>query len=223
MRTKTAILTAALVAAGALSSMAQNVYSVNVVGYVNVPVPHGFSLIANPLNATDNTVTALFAAKSTSGEALGNTLYSWNGIGFISNPNDEFGAGWLNPTVDLSPGKGFFINNPGPSYTNTFVGTVLQGNLTNNPPSGYSLVASKVPQAGFVQDLGLNAGLGDTIYMWNGIGFIAINNDEFGGGWPATAGFTVDNVKGPNVGVGISFFYFNFANSATWVRNFQVQ
>ena len=37
MRTKTLLLTAALTAAGALTSMAQ-VYSINIVGYINLPV-----------------------------------------------------------------------------------------------------------------------------------------------------------------------------------------
>ena len=47
MRTKTLLLTAALAAAGVVSSMAQ-VYSVNSVGYVNLTLPNGFSMIANP-------------------------------------------------------------------------------------------------------------------------------------------------------------------------------
>src|SRR6478672_7317898 len=46
MRTKTLLLTAALAAVGVSSSMAQ-VYSVNVVGYVNKSVPKGFYMLAN--------------------------------------------------------------------------------------------------------------------------------------------------------------------------------
>ena len=58
MRTKTLLLAAALTAAGIASIQAQsNVYSVNVVGYVNVVAPVGqFKMIANPLNATNNTI-----------------------------------------------------------------------------------------------------------------------------------------------------------------------
>src|SRR5947207_10303632 len=52
MRTKTLLLTAALAAAGAASAMAQNVYSVNAVGYANVSVPSGFSMIACPFEQT---------------------------------------------------------------------------------------------------------------------------------------------------------------------------
>src|SRR5213075_206777 len=59
MRTKTTLLTAALVAAGALTSMAQ-VYSVNIVGYINLNIPKGFSMIANQLDTTpDNTLASV--------------------------------------------------------------------------------------------------------------------------------------------------------------------
>jgi hypothetical protein len=61
MRTKTLLLTAALSAAGIATSMAQNVYSVNMVGYINKTMPKGLSMIANQLNASpNNKVTTLF-------------------------------------------------------------------------------------------------------------------------------------------------------------------
>lgn len=206
--------------------MAQsNVYSLNVVGYVNVTIPSGYSLIANPLNATDNTVSNLFSTAN----PLGATVYSWNGSGFVANTLDEFGGGWGNPALSLAPGVGFLIRNPGAQFTNTFVGEVLQGTLNNTPPSGYSLLASMVPQQGYLADttsagLGLTAGLGDTVYGWSGTGFVAINNDEFGGGWNTNVPpFTVDNAKGPLINVAQGFFYNNVAHTATWVRNFTVQ
>src|SRR6059036_1804778 len=46
MRTKTLICAATLLAAGAATSMAQNVYSLNVVGYVQVSLTNGFNLVA---------------------------------------------------------------------------------------------------------------------------------------------------------------------------------
>src|SRR3954470_8755678 len=60
MRTK-ALLCAAALAAGAATSMAQsNVYSLNVVGYYNVPVPaNQLVLVANQLNTTNNTIAGL--------------------------------------------------------------------------------------------------------------------------------------------------------------------
>src|ERR1700691_3524535 len=60
MRTKTLLLTAALVAAGVASSMAQsNVYSLNIVGYVNIPVTKGnLYLLENPFDTgTGNNIT----------------------------------------------------------------------------------------------------------------------------------------------------------------------
>jgi hypothetical protein len=219
MRTKALLLAAALTAAGIASTLAQsNVYSLNVVGYVNVTVPSGFSLIANPLQASDNTISNLF----NSSNPQGSTVFTWNGSFFAANKLDEFGGGWDIPSLDLSPGKGFFINNAGAAFTNTFVGEVLQGALTNTPSAGYSVIASKVPQAGFVQDLGLTPVLGDSIYLWNGSFFVAIKLDEFGGGWDTSSSFVVDPVKGPQINVGQSFFYQNPTGGATWVRNFTV-
>jgi hypothetical protein len=219
MRTKTLFLAAALTAAGIASTLAQsNVYSLNVVGYVNVPVPHGYSLIANPLNSANNTVSNLFSG---SPGAVGNTVYTWNGANFVANFYDDLGGAWANPNLNLAPGTGFFVNNPGTSYTNTFVGEVLQGSLSNSVPLGYTLTSSKVPQAGFTLDLGLNAQPGDYVYMWNGNNFVAIFYDDLGGAWNPAAGFTVDPAKGPLVGVAQSFFYRNVAGG-TFTRNFTV-
>jgi hypothetical protein len=221
MRTKTLICAAAALAAGLASSVAQTVYSQNVVGYVNVVFPaNSYSLVANPLNnTTGNTISNLFSASN----PIGVTAYGWNGSFFAANQLDEFGGGWANPNADLSPGIGFFLQNGSTPFTNTFVGDVMQGTLTVPLPVGYSLVASKVPQTGFVQDLGVNATPGDTIYLWNGSFFAACQLDEFGGGWPPVTGFTVDNTKGPQIGVAQSFFYQKAPTStATFVRTFTV-
>ncbi len=52
MRTLKALLCLSALAAGIATTVAQsNVYSLNIVGYVNVPVPSGYSLLANPLKA----------------------------------------------------------------------------------------------------------------------------------------------------------------------------
>jgi hypothetical protein len=220
MRTKALILAAAFTAAGIASYAQSNVYSVNVVGYVNVVVPNGYSALANPLKASDNTVSNLFSG---SPGAVGNTVYTWDGAGFVANFYDDLAGEWANPSLDLSPGTGFFVNNPGPAYTNTFVGEVMQGNLTNNVPAGYTLTASKVPQGGFTQDLGLNAAFGDFIYLWDGSGFVATFYDDLAGEWTPAAGFTVDPAKGPQVGVAQSFFYRNVTGAGTWVRSFTVQ
>ena len=225
MRTK-ALVCAAALAAGALASWAQsNVYSLNVVGYVNVQLPVGYSLVANPLDAGNNTVSNLFNTLAQDPDFLGSTVYAWNGSFFVANQLDPFGTGWATPTAAFPPGLGFFIQNAGTTAkTNTFVGNVMQGHLVNALPTGYKVVGSMVPQSGYVADLGLVSTPGDTIYMWNGSFFVSIQNDPFGTGWPSPVPpFTVDPVKGPFINVGQSFFYNSGDGSATWVRDFTVQ
>ena len=65
MRTKTILTAAALLAAGALTSMAQsNVFSLNVVGYYNLSLTNGFQLVANQLDldgtGVNNTLQSVF-------------------------------------------------------------------------------------------------------------------------------------------------------------------
>lgn len=63
MRTKTLILSAMIGVAGIASSFAQNVYSVNVVGYINLTLTTPFSMIANQLdNLQGNLVKDLIPA-----------------------------------------------------------------------------------------------------------------------------------------------------------------
>src|SRR5256712_14189141 len=122
MRTKTLVLTAVLSAAGVASSLAQ-VYSVNAVGYVNVVIPPGFSLIANPLdNKNGNKVPDLFPSVPN-----GTTIYKFDDASKLFVANNFFFA-WNIPTMTLVPGEGVFIyNGTSTPATNTFVGEVMQG------------------------------------------------------------------------------------------------
>ena len=196
MRTK-ALLCAAALAAGALTSMAQgNVYSLNIVGYVNVPLATGFNLIANPLDNGTNDLNSLFPTA-----ALGDTVYTFSGGQF--NPS-VFISSW-SPDAVIPPGIGFFYQANGP-FTNTFVGNVMTGNLTNHIAAGYSLVASQVPQADTLANLNFPANLGDTVYYWqNG----AYSPSVFITSW------SPDVV----VGVGQGFFV-NASSAETWWRVF---
>ena len=114
--------------------MAQTVYSVNSVGYVNLVIAPNFSIIANPLDAggTNNTVANLFA-----GVSLPNNfkVYKFiNGGYSISTFKTTTGL-WSDSTLSLAPGEAAFVNNPSASpITNTFVGTVMQGSLTASIP-----------------------------------------------------------------------------------------
>jgi len=206
MRTKTLLAAAAMFAAGLASSMAQsNVYSLNVVGYVNKTIPANYSLIANPLNTTSNTLSNLLGSAPN-----GTGVLRWNGSGFDSS---TFFFGTWTPNFTLNPGEGVFINPGATGFTNTFVGEVMQGALSNSIPTGYSLRASQVPQAADVTALDLTDNLsnGDAILKWTGTGYTSYT--LFFGSW---------NPSTPTVEVGEAFFV-NAGAPTSWQRNFTVQ
>jgi hypothetical protein len=156
MRTKTLLLTAALGVASIASSLAQ-VYSVNVVGYVNYPAKAPFSMIANPLNNTaGNNLNNILPSAP-----FGTTIYTWNGSAFASSVN--FGT-W-SPDLTLAPGDGAFINLSADT-TLTWVGEVMQGALSTAIPAGLSIKSSQVPQSDTLGNLGFPAAFGDTIYYY---------------------------------------------------------
>jgi hypothetical protein len=150
--------------AGIASTSAQ-VYSVNAVGYINVRIPNGFSMVANQLIAADNKVPALFPAAPD-----GLTVYKWNPAAatFDSSSYLALLSLWSNPDLSLAPGEGAFVLNPGTAYTNTFVGEVPTGTLTTSLARGFNIASSQVPQSGQVDTvLGLTAMDGLTIYQYD--------------------------------------------------------
>lgn len=137
-------MAAATLAAGVISIQAQ-VYSQNIVGYVNVVTPPGFTFVSNPLDyidsngLTNNAATNIFKNPYSGNDNIqgpydGNVLILWTGTGydqyvFDSLPGDTttgFTDSFGNPkaTPILSPGIGFYINNNNPRATNTITGTV---------------------------------------------------------------------------------------------------
>jgi len=188
MRTNKLLLAAALSAAGIATSMAQsNVYSLNVVGYVNVPLVNGanaggtFNLIANPLDLDGTGVNNTFnSTLGTNGWAAGTAAYGFNAATGLYE-SSSFSAvthawgGNATAIAGLQPGNGIFLKNgnagtAGPTNV-TLVGNVLQGNLSNSITAGYQIVSSMVPQAGLITtDLGLSTsviGDGSKAYQFN--------------------------------------------------------
>ena len=222
MRTKTLLFTAVLGAAGILTSMAQtNVYSVNVVGYVNVTVTNGqFAMIANPLQSTNNTLGALI-----SNVPDGTQAYRWNGTGYAIylfeqiDPNTP-GEWSPNGSASLAPGEGIFLrNNASTNLTITFVGEVLQGTLTTPLPAGYEIRSSKVPQAGRVTtDLAMPARDGDQLFKWNSAtgGYLTYLFEQAAPGTPGDW-----SPSEPVINVGESFFVRKNA-AENWTRTFTV-
>ncbi len=212
MRTKSILAVAAILATGAVASMAQsNVYSLNVVGYVNITVPANTKImIANQLNTTNNTLAGVLPT------APDGAQFNKFNSGFTTYTFDELEPGWLpDGNVSLAPGEGGFFQSP-IATTLTFVGEVKQGSLTNTLPIGVKVIrGSIVPQAGTASALGIVGEDGDQINVYNG-GFTTYTYDELEPGWlPSEPSFTV----------GQGFFYqkSSTALNPNWVRNFTVQ
>jgi hypothetical protein len=151
MRTKTLLLTASIMAAGLGASMAQ-VYSVNAVGYVNLPVVAGYNLIANPLNGSNNVISTILPSAPDQA-----TIFIWNKAAQLFLQSDTYqnfpppDNGWYdgdgNPsTKSIPPGSAFYFVSP-VATTLTFVGEVPQGNLTNGIVANYGFYSSIVPQS----------------------------------------------------------------------------
>ena len=233
MRTKV-LLCAAALAASLASSMAQNVYSLNVVGYVNVTLPSlQFSAVANPLDATmggtvtgANQMAAIFG--STNGNIAGNSKIQQ----FVSALNDYsaqitysgISKKW-GSTFDMPPGAGALYYNAGATPTVvTFVGQVPQGsyNVASLGNLQFSLVGSPVPIGGDITNsttvVGLLPAANDGVQTFNS----AANDwnasskwSAIGKKWSATASSTI--------GAGQGFLYYRAGAATTWVSNFTVQ
>jgi hypothetical protein len=211
MRTKTTLAAAAILAAGLVSSMAQaNVYSLNIVGYVNVGVTNGkLSLLANPLipsggnTAISNVLTLANGSDASTVFQWNKGTASWDAIGWID------GFGW-DTAANLNLGTGFFLQ-PTLTQTVTFVGDVQTGTSTNAITSGLSLLGSKIPVAGPAP--GSTVGNdGDTIFSWNTGGQTWVANGFIDGfGWDSAS------VNGPLLGVAEGFFYQNTGAALNWI------
>lgn len=209
MRTKALVLTAALGAAGIASSYAQSVYSVNAVGYINVTCIPGFTMIANQLSSTNDTVGQLFTAPPD-----GSAILTWDQSAgtFVMN-NFAFGA-WDFPDNKLSPGMGVMFQNPDVAYTVTFVGEVIQGtNITVSLIPGFNMVSSKVPQAGTIQTaLGFVPEEGDMLMKWSQSAGTYLQWSYTFGAW---------DPEEPSLAVGESAFI-STQTAKDWVRSFTV-
>ena len=228
MRTKV-LLCAAALAASLASSMAQgNVYSLNVVGYVNVTLPGSqFTCLANPLDATAggtltgmNDITNLF--QNVPGNSFINT---WNsGVNDYSTTIPIFSSRLNAWTLNLPmpPGVGVMFYNAGADQAVTFVGQVVQGtyNVGTLGGSQFSMVGSPVPIGGDITNsttyVGLVPGASDSVATWNG----AVNDWNSPVVW---SGRTSAWVGSMNIAPGQGFFYYNANAANAWVSNFTVQ
>jgi hypothetical protein len=189
--------------------MAQNnVYSLNVVGYVNVVLEPGFTMVANPLNNTNNGINTIIP-----NPGVGALLYKFDGS--FNQVAENGGPGLWDVNLTLAPGEGAFIFVPGRT-TNTFVGEVVQGATSNPIPAGFSIRSSIVPQsAGLSSVLGFPAAAGDLIYRFNPV------TQSYVGGLFESGGGNIWDPAEPVPAVGESFWV-QKAAAVDWVRNFTV-
>ena len=207
MKAKSLILAGVVAIASTLSASAQTVFSVNAVGFVNQTFNPGFSLVSNPLVATDNTVETLFANVPN-----GTQIFKFDSGTAQFTPASKGLLGWINGTLTVVPGEAIFVFNPDASpFTVTFVGNVNQGSLTNSLVAGFNMISSQVPQAGLVEtDLGAPISNGEIVYKWNGTGYDPFSFGLLG--WLPSE---------PTINVGEGF-WINKVAAADWTRNFDV-
>jgi len=161
MRTKTLLLTAALAAAGAASSMAADVYSVNAVGYANISIPGGFSLIACPFEQTSGDYSLQTLLPPGNANLQDASAYIFSSGHFLPPMLYDSTDGWdcfPNCAVaNLPLGGGAFILSPR-ALTVTFVGQVKQSpsvgvTVDNSFSGGFQIKSSMIPQAGTANTL----------------------------------------------------------------------
>ena len=166
MKTKALLIAAATLAVSVISSQAQ-VYSQNVVGYINKPIPANlFTMCANQLvTGTDTAKTncniqAVLGTNgwySTGDGSANTTVYVWDvpsqnwlnyyyytGDDAANNLGNNYGDGWYGgdgsfSTATLPPGTGYFIKDySGLTKTNVLVGTVVTGTNVYTLHQGYT-------------------------------------------------------------------------------------
>jgi hypothetical protein len=174
MRTKVLLALAAF-AATAFVANAQNVYSVNIVGYVNQELPAALQLVQNPLDNGTNTLNSVYGALPSGSQA-----YVWNGAGYDASTKPK--ATW-SPDLAVPTGTGLFIKSAA-VVTNTYVGEVVAGpgeSVTNSLTGAITATGSLLPVGGMLNgtELGLaDAPSGSVIYQWNGSGYNTITHPK---------------------------------------------
>jgi hypothetical protein len=213
MKAKTLLIAAAALAAGVTTSQAQ-VYSQNIVGYINVPLNAGYNLIANQLDL-DGTGTnnSIYTAVGTNFPAL-TAVSAWNGASFTTTKLSGSGKWSSNSqlfTNAMNPGSGFFISVA--AATNiTFVGNVITGTNTYPILAGFQIVAPSAPVAGTLDTTnGYHPSHLDGISVWGGSAYVTHK-------WGTTSWSGGD----PMLTVGQSVFL-NAVNNTNWTEVLNVQ
>jgi hypothetical protein len=117
MKANATILAIALITTGASQSLSQQVYSVNIVGYVNITIPAGKqAILNNPLNGTNNNVNTIIPLPNNVGHA-GSAIFRYNSaaLSFLDPIEwfDDLGGSALRMKIRRSTqGKAFTFGMP---------------------------------------------------------------------------------------------------------------
>jgi hypothetical protein len=181
----------------------------------------GFYYLSSvPVNSTNNTLNELLP---TCPDGTGIGLWSAAAQDFSStSPSySTFDHAW-HPNVTLAPGQGFFVV-PNAPFTNTYVGEVKQGSVTNAliGNGNYEAIGSSVPLGGgFTNVLDQYPALdGDGIGIWSEPA------QDFSSISPSYS--TFDNKWHPdfptvNFNVADGFFLVRNGGAVNYVRTFSV-
>jgi hypothetical protein len=226
MRTKTLLLTVALGLATAATSMAQAVYSVNIVGYVNLTMARNFNMVANQLDATpDNKISSVLPTVPDGSQVL-----KFRNNNYTRDDFSVADGGWidsesLEPSVrTVSPGEGFLYYNPtAGNITVTLVGQVRTG---NNLPvaldaAQFTLISSIIPADTSLDSTSGFVGIDGMQYLtFNAASQtydIRLDFSVADGGW-INSETLEPSIPRPTVGQG--FLLYNPGAATTWLRNF---
>jgi len=225
MRTKALLLTAAVSAAGLTSLFAGDpVYSVNVVGFINLTCKPDYTLIANQLSGTNSQLATIVPTVPEGtqllkwdADAQSYLIYSFIAGAWYDDNGNEVGT-----TATFGPGEGAFVYNAGTTdFTITLVGEVPQGTSSTDLKPNYTLVGSKVPVAGLLTSssvLTFPTQDGMQVFKWlNGTGYLIYS--FIGGAWYDDNG----NEAVVDAAVGEGFFvYNNTVTTVPWTLTFNV-
>lgn len=212
-------MTVALGAASIATSLAQTVYSVNAVGYVNVTVPAGkFALLANPLKLAAMTIPAVLPDVPANTQVF---VYNPATAAYTSATKRASGS-WTGDgaAATLVPGQGFWVKNAGTADLNiTFVGEVMQGDATQlkvDYIAGFNLLGSLVPQTGKLEtDLGYKGAANDQVFTFDpASAAYTTYTKRASGAWTGGSGE-------PSIPVANGFFL-KAAAAGSWTRSFSV-
>jgi len=222
MKMRCLFLIVASLAVAGVASVGQ-VFSVNIVGYINLQLTPGLNLLVNQLAATTDDLNSFMPAVPD-----GTVVFRFDPVtqSYLDGVTFLDGVGWYpasgakgDSVKSIPLGEGFFVQIPGSTnFLVTFVGEVRLDS-TNRIPGNYSLKGSILPLSGpLVVNLGFRAADGDLVYQW----------DAVLQSFKSAAAYSIGNwqPEEPTIAIGEGFMLFRDPVQATpdnwWIRHFAI-